>query len=447
MKLSIENIGIIRKAEVEINGLTVIAGENDTGKSTVGKLLFSIVKAISRYEQDLNESKDLNITRNIEKLYFEVRRLYDINSDKEFKAAFFPPSFLTQLKPYFDKNHEYLFSLENELEKIFHTKEILIGKIEDKNKRDTLLFLLHEIKTTILLHEAKETVIKRALERALYSEFYGEISPKNNNKYSSIICAEGNNKILNIGIENNNIKDFVLHDLLSLNDVTLIETPILLQMYDLIRTSSTLFENQEIDRNRFSSPKISLHIKDLINKIDNAKYYANFKENTESVDILNNISTLINGGFDLDDDKNDFIFSKHLSDDANMKIRAVNTASGIKAFGIIQLLLKASILDERSLLIIDEPENHLHPKWQIAYAEIIVLLVKNNINIIINSHSPYMIQAINFFSKKYHIEDKTKYYLAEFDGKEQIADITDVTNDLNRIFIKLAEPLHALVWK
>ncbi len=42
MKLVLKNIGKVQNATVEINGITVIAGENDTGKSTVGKALFSV---------------------------------------------------------------------------------------------------------------------------------------------------------------------------------------------------------------------------------------------------------------------------------------------------------------------------------------------------------------------------------------------------------------------
>ena len=38
-------------------------------------------------------------------------------------------------------------------------------------------------------------------------------------------------------------------------------------------------------------------------------------------------------------------------------------ATGIKAFSIIQLLLKNGHIDNRTLLIIDEPESHLHPQW------------------------------------------------------------------------------------
>jgi len=42
MKLTINNIGKLRNAEVVIDGITVITGENNTGKSTVGKILWSI---------------------------------------------------------------------------------------------------------------------------------------------------------------------------------------------------------------------------------------------------------------------------------------------------------------------------------------------------------------------------------------------------------------------
>ena len=39
MKLHIENIGKLKNADVILDGITVIAGKNNTGKSTVGKTL------------------------------------------------------------------------------------------------------------------------------------------------------------------------------------------------------------------------------------------------------------------------------------------------------------------------------------------------------------------------------------------------------------------------
>lgn len=59
MKLSLKNIGKIETASVEINGITVIAGENNTGKSTVGRrfLQYSIVFIIFKNRLSLNECK------------------------------------------------------------------------------------------------------------------------------------------------------------------------------------------------------------------------------------------------------------------------------------------------------------------------------------------------------------------------------------------------------
>ncbi|MEG1475795.1 MAG: hypothetical protein RSC10_08590, partial [Longicatena sp.] len=61
MKLIIENIGKIGKAEVEINGITVIAGENNTGKSTIGRSLFSVFNSF----YNINDQIMIERTRSI----------------------------------------------------------------------------------------------------------------------------------------------------------------------------------------------------------------------------------------------------------------------------------------------------------------------------------------------------------------------------------------------
>lgn len=44
MSIEIKKFGKIKEALIETNGLTVIAGHNDTGKSTIGKLLSPFYK-------------------------------------------------------------------------------------------------------------------------------------------------------------------------------------------------------------------------------------------------------------------------------------------------------------------------------------------------------------------------------------------------------------------
>ena len=84
MRIELENIGMLKKANVKIDGLTVIAGENDAGKSTVGKVLFCIIKAISRYEEDFQESKINKIEDILDRLFFYVRRKINIDDEEIF---------------------------------------------------------------------------------------------------------------------------------------------------------------------------------------------------------------------------------------------------------------------------------------------------------------------------------------------------------------------------
>ena len=76
MRLYLKNIGMLKEADVKLDGLTVIAGENDTGKSTVGKVIFSIVKAMQNYEDELEENLEKKLIVPIERLYFNLRRYF-----------------------------------------------------------------------------------------------------------------------------------------------------------------------------------------------------------------------------------------------------------------------------------------------------------------------------------------------------------------------------------
>ncbi|RBQ24631.1 hypothetical protein ALNOE001_00580 [Candidatus Methanobinarius endosymbioticus] len=71
-------------------------------------------------------------------------------------------------------------------------------------------------------------------------------------------------------------------------------------------------------------------------------------------------------------------------------------------------------LDTNSLIIMDEPEVHLHPEWQIELAKIIVLLSKEaNMIFYINSHSSQFIESIEAYSKYYGLKNETNFYITE----------------------------------
>ena len=68
MKLEIKNIGKIKKASIELNGITVIGGENNTGKSTMGKALYSIFNTFYDKEKKLYTVR-VNAISNVVKHY------------------------------------------------------------------------------------------------------------------------------------------------------------------------------------------------------------------------------------------------------------------------------------------------------------------------------------------------------------------------------------------
>ena len=120
-----------------------------------------------------------------------------------------------------------------------------------------------------------------------------------------------------------------------------------------------------------------------------------------------------------------------------------NLSNGVKAFLIIRMLLEKGLLKEKDVLILDEPEIHLHPEWQTVYAEIIVLLQKYfDLTIVVTTHSPYFMDAINLYSRKHGVAEKTNYYLSEVDDNR--VRTKDVTENLEEIYSKMTTPIQIL---
>ena len=63
MKLHIENFAKISSADLEFDGLTVVAGDNNTGKSTVGKVLYAIFRALSQLDKRVFKDRIQTIQR------------------------------------------------------------------------------------------------------------------------------------------------------------------------------------------------------------------------------------------------------------------------------------------------------------------------------------------------------------------------------------------------
>ncbi len=116
-----------------------------------------------------------------------------------------------------------------------------------------------------------------------------------------------------------------------------------------------------------------------------------------------------------------------------------NLATGTKLFAIMKTLIDKGAIDDNTILILDEPESHLHPEWQNIFAELLILLVKDvNCRILLTTHSPNFLLAIEAFMYKHSIVDKCNFYKTQFNNDNETVDyvLTNNTNEIYGDFVK-----------
>ncbi|HHJ4346274.1 TPA: AAA family ATPase [Escherichia coli] len=434
MRIKINNFGTIAEADVSVGGLTVITGENDTGKSTVGKILFSMVKAISRYQEDLEEDKEDRITSIVEKIYFNLRRRINIAATPEIRELFNPRKFYASLKIDISKTlaerESYLYNL---------IEEGLLPEL----MADSVLSDIRKIRGIMLEPDDELSAINRALRKAFYSEFRGEIIQKGNQNpvKASLEVVDGVSQLIDIKWTKDGISQFDYTDGLGYVDATYVDSPSIMQFHNLVRFAKTLFDSNG-ESGRLTVP---LHVKDLSIKLSDSVYNLFVHSDIfddgsflkESLRISNKINATFCGEVVYDIEKNDFFLEKQ-----GYKVTSGNIASGIKSLGILDMLVKCGAAVDNSLLIIDEPEVNLHPKWQVFYAEIICELVSMGVDIIITTHSPYIIDALKHYSDKIGIENR--FYISERFPGEEFTSFVDITDNVAYAINLLASPLKEL---
>lgn len=420
MKLILENIGMLKKAEITLNQLVVIAGENDNGKSTVGKVIFCLVKAINRYKEDLQESQEHKIKEKAQEFYFVLRRAM-IDFDDKIDSLY------DELRHSINTNKTY----ENQA---IYKNIIEVLKLNKEIDQGTLA-QLEQISSDIdrIANEPEDlkTSIENALKKVFASEFDSDllyIGTQN----GSIKLFENDTKLLDINIDKNNkitLKSEV--EPIELKDATFIESPLILNNHDLlVRSQSALALKKQTTRS-IGIPFTTLHTKDLFDKLQEPSLSALFNNDLDKNHALE-IDKIINGEILYDPKARDFVFKR----DKN-QISIKNTASGSKVFGVLQLLFRNDFINKNTIIIFDEPENHLHPNWQLKLAKILVDLSKEGVYIMVSSHSPYMIEALQRFSDTAEIKSKTCFYLAEnnsIEDRNRLADIFRVLSEPFEIF-------------
>lgn len=426
MKLDITNFAKIREANIIVDGITVIAGENNTGKSTVGKILFSLFNALSDIDNKItderlkemelsnrvilqNHSGETDIPRHIlTRNQYTIAKKINMNVQKELQ--------------------DYQILTEDNIEGIVLEEVRIISNAFNKN--EYIKQIVSELTKNIneILSLSEKTIVLEVISSYFNNVFAGQINS---------VSKESNDKAI-LGLEIKGKK----------NEITFYKNSCINYNEDVsIRHKALYIDNpfiiDELSKYNDLNPMNEV-LKNLLTNISKEDVMDGIIEKVRVKEKLNDIFKTLNcivDGEVIVGKNNDEYFLK--MSDYSEPISFNNLSTGIKSFMILKMLLENGCLKEKDVVILDEPEIHLHPQWQIAYAELIVLLQKHfDLSVVVTTHSPYFVDAINLFSVKYGTDSKTNYYLSSND--ENMVKIECVTEKIESIYEKMTSPIQEL---
>lgn len=407
MKLSIRNVGKLKEADVEINGITVITGENDTGKSTVGKVLWSAFNGFYEIDEKVYNEKVSELEKIIDEIIKE--NVYkNLSTDYNSFFEIFNSTGKKIAIEFLKENKNYS---EDEI-------KIIINNYKKDLKIENISKFVQEINETLKI--SNKEIIKVIVSRVMNKEFHNQINAVFSKEKMNIgeINLKIKDKEIDLKIENNEISDVQNYFLIN-KETMYIDNPFILDSYD--------FEDEN-HQTHLATNVFSENENSVISEIKVKKKLNN---------IYQKLNSVLSGEI-LENKNSKFVYRKN-GEDIDLK----NLSTGLKTFAIIKMLLQNGTLEENGTIILDEPEIHLHPEWQLKFAELIVLLQKEfGMHILLTTHSPYFLNAIEVFSERHKIDDKCKYYVAENEGNSSI--IKDVTGNTREIYRKLARPIQDL---
>lgn len=430
MRIQLENIGKIHQTQIDLNGITAIAGENNTGKSTVGKALFCIFNSFYHLKQKIRLARREMIAKAVYDSFnkFNSDTGYSIYSTNVADA-------ILQ-----NKNQYLIEGQEQALTNLLRYNLYDSWTVTRANAPVITLELVQNMSGRIkqVLDIPEEQTFIRVLENTLKQEFSSKVMNFHHSHDIGKIALQIKNETLQMYIKNNKITQ--AKNLLELQTRAIyLDDPFVLD--ELKLKSQGLFGEQ---MQYSDSVTHRGHLKNLLKAETTSQNVETAMKQIVADTKLKKILTKINSVCDFDMKKaDDALADSFVFLEGTHQLSAENISTGLKTFIILKRLLYTGYLEENGLLILDEPEVHLHPQWQILFAEIIVLLQKEfGMHILLTTHSPYFLRAIEVYSAKYHIADKCKYYLADI--KNGDAFFEDVTTQTNKIYKKLVLPFENL---
>ncbi len=388
----LNNFGILKNANIDIVPLTVFTGDNDSGKSFVAKLIHSF-SSINKddYHRDIdvsfsNTSKyfDEDHEKQFIQLSHEIGQYFRDNFNKGCEAFKIPADTFFEL-------------LDDGILKYFAI--IFEERIAEEfgESLDGLINFNHDF-FEIILNDVKFLKMKgKSLD------FHPDVIGLVNTIYISqddekiTIELENDNEFIYLNVKSafNNFNDFdsifpityssIAHSIL---DNVLLEK----SYYIPAERSEIIIDKKMLSRRVKNESDMSKTQSDVLYNIinidsGNKGYYYDL-----GCEFDKEFSGIL-----IDVEEKDFINDIVYNDmDSGNSLSSKILSTSIHEMTLFSLYLKY-VLKKGDLLIIEEPEAHLHPKNQLLLLKYLVKAVNNGLKIMLTTHSEYISDQLNNF--------------------------------------------------
>lgn len=431
MRLEIKNFAKIKQADIIIDGITVIAGENNTGKSTIGKILFALFNSLSNVKEKILEERLKEIESTNERIIENT--ISDIPASRNM-AARYASNLRRKIDVQIRKelNSKETISDENLLSLIESATKSLWWTVTERDNYNELIGATEQIynNTKEILNLPEETIVLEIVSRYFNRVFHSQIDPLlSEEDFGSEVTINIKGKEEKLFFKNSYCNKFI-DNVKIMHKAIYIDNPFVIDELSGFRYHAV-------------NPMNELLIDLLIGKsqegvMDGVIESVRIKEKLN--DIYKTLQTVVGGEILLNQSNGEYYLKNNELDEP---ISFHNLSTGVKSFVILKMLLEQGRLREKDIVILDEPEIHLHPQWQIAYAELIVLLQKHfDLSVVVTTHSPYFVDALHLYSCKYGIDKKVHYYLST--NSANTVTMEPVTGKIDLIYKKMASPIQIL---
>lgn len=459
MNIIIKDIGKIEHADIALDGITIIAGENNTGKSTIGKAVYSVFNELGNWERIYYEACAKGIyavvskaAKALESFCMEktgAARRRTNRTNKLVVELSYDKDFITYVEDY--KNSDIMSKGDAEWTGVLLANRLMqfyqeYVRVYQKNAIDLIIqnkdffdqWNLKIIEELISEVEIDERILQgRVINKSLTDCFRRQyIREGSDCGYIAISDCDIEYEIT-LEIFGCMLSSPIRFD----KNIYFIESP---KLFDEIgKYRWRLNPVDELKEIMIPNSLMNIKRTPLLTRYDDVLETIIENESEELDEILGMLRTEM-GGSAYFYEKSGIKFK---DDSLKTPIDAQNVSTGLKAMAFLEYALRMEAIQKGDVLILDEPEINLHPEWQVSYARALVLLHKiYNLTILITSHSPYFIRAIECLSDKYDVMDNLNVYLVDkdADGKQKIDNVMESEYGMTELYDKLSAPLDSL---